>query len=466
MMTSAIMARRLGSTAGRRHAPIKGILLALIATVDGFSYVNTVARERQRKLNSNIRQSTRLYSQHATITDSIRTAFEEDQTDGILKLSDLHLETDVDTLVEATLDAIDDNRGHVASILNGFIGSCMFMEDEATAASKACELLETFEQLEEEKEIRPDTVTYSLAYNVINRDPASVDLANVALQRAQRMSKKVAGTKRRKALAASRRKKVSESCKSVESDLKELLGGDFEVLHESVDAFVINKPSGISCFHKKKTTAGKVKKGKASHKSSDVSLEDALSLCGVPLSTLNPDALGLVHRLDRGTSGCMVLAKTDQAHASLVSEFFLRKCEKQYTTIVAPAPLFSTPDSGSIDMPVNGRPAKSEYHIVKRYDSTAALVNFKTHTGRKHQVRVHAATSDLASPVLNDHLYSREDRIPDLPDDVIESDNAKARFFLHASSLSIPRYEINCQASLPSWWKPLLQSIQNTSSED
>ncbi|KAL3945242.1 MAG: hypothetical protein SGBAC_000653 [Bacillariaceae sp.] len=458
------MTRRLGFTIGRRHAPIKGILVALMASADGFSSGNSVSRERELQCNSIIKQSTRLYSQHTTITDSIRVAFEKDQTDGILALSSLHSDADVHTLIEATLDAVDEKGGHVASILNGFIGACMLMEDEPAAASRACELLEAFEELEEEKKIRPDIVTYSLAYNAIGRDPNSVDLAGVALERAQKMSKKVAGSKRRKTLAASRRKKVSESCISVETELKDLLGEDFKVLHESDNAFVINKPSGISCFHKKKTTAGKVKKGKkSSHKQSDISLEDALSQCGVPLSTLNPEGLGLVHRLDRGTSGCMVLAKTDKAHAKLLSEFFLRKCEKQYTTIVAPAPLSSIPDSGSIDVPVDGRPARSEYHIMKRYGTTAALVNFRTFTGRKHQVRVHASSSDLASPVLNDSQYSRKDR---LPDDIFTSDDSKARFFLHASTLSIPRYEISCQAPLPGWWKPVLESIQNVSSDD
>jgi 23S rRNA-/tRNA-specific pseudouridylate synthase len=225
-------------------------------------------------------------------------------------------------------------------------------------------------------------------------------------------------------------------------------------LHETDDFVVINKPSGVPCFHKKKTTAGKIKKGKGKQKymASDVSLEDALLNCNIPLSTLNPEAMGLVHRLDRGSSGCMVLAKTNEMHANLVAEFFLRRTQKRYLALVAPAPDSSLSDEGLIDLPVDGRPAKSKYRVVERYGAgVAALLEFDIYTGRKHQVRVHAAEG-LSSPVLMDNGYSsgRQDST-DL-ENLVKFNEGKQHFFLHSSSLVIPEHGIDVKAPLPSCW--------------
>jgi 23S rRNA pseudouridine1911/1915/1917 synthase len=404
----------------------------------------------------------KLESQQSSITENIRRAFEEEQTDGILKLSQQDFAPDVDDLVSATLEAVEEKNGHVASILNGFIGACSLMEDKTEATSRVCELLEAYEELEEEKGITPDIVSYSLAFNALSLDPTATDLAETALERALKMSKKTSGSKRRKALAASRRKKTSSSFSSVESELQELLGDDFRVLYETDDFFVISKPSGVSCFHKKTTTAGKVKRGKGNkpRTTSDVSLEDALLTFNVPLSTLNPEGLGLVHRLDRGSSGCMVLAKTEEMHAKLLSEFFLRRSEKTYVTIVSPAPEQSLPYEGHIDLPVDRRPAKSKYTILERYGTAAAMLQFDIYTGRKHQVRVHAAEG-LSSSVLLDGQYASKDSNPLLPDGLLNENDSKSKFFLHASSLSIPEYGIDSEAPIPSWWDPVIQSLKH-----
>jgi len=66
----------------------------------------------------------------------------------------------------------------------------------------------------------------------------------------------------------------------------------------------------------------------------DISLVDALLDIPISLSTLNPIAQGMVHRLDWGTSGTIVLAKTDEAHLRLVASFFLRRVEKKYLALV------------------------------------------------------------------------------------------------------------------------------------
>jgi 23S rRNA-/tRNA-specific pseudouridylate synthase len=440
------------------------ILFAIMTAADAFS-LSPMFLQRNGIHNScsnpRLQKRSLVLSYQVSLAEDIRRAFEEEQTDGILKLSK-DIGPNVDELIPATMEAAAENRGQVASILNSFIGACSLMEDKSVATSRVCDLLEAYEELEEDNGIHLDIVTYALAYNALSLDPDANGLAELVLERAKKMSKKMAGSKRRKALAASRRKKQSTSCTSVETELKGLLGEDFKVLYETDSFFVINKPSGVSCFHKKTTTAGKIKKGKvkkSSGFSADISLEDALLACNVPLSTLNPEGLGLVHRIDRGSSGCMVLAKNEQTHANLLSEFFLRKSGKKYLTIVAPAPDTSVPDEGHIDISVDSRPAKSKYQILERYGSIAAFLQFDIYTGRKHQVRLHAIHG-LKTPVLFDSLYASKEEKPELPEALSILENDRSQFFLHASRLSIPEYGIEVEAPIPSWWEPVIKLLK------
>jgi 23S rRNA-/tRNA-specific pseudouridylate synthase len=386
-------------------------------------------------------------------------------------------------LIPSVLDAVGDtdkNKGAVASIMNALIGACCYHatnntlhadddeDDELKAllSDRMDSLLLSYGNLDESKGISPDIVSYSLAYTALRTDPNKKSLADTILNMAIKRAKKIAGGKRRKILASSRRKAVSSFTES-EPELKELLGSDFEVLMETDDFAVINKPSGVPCFHLKTTTAGKIKKKKKKGKDkddthppskpSDISLEDALVDCNVPLSTLNPDAVGLVHRIDRGSSGCMVIAKSDEMHARLLSEFFLRRTTKKYLTLVQQSSTSSiAEDEGWIDQPVDNRPAKSKYRVIERYPSenNIALLEFEIFTGRKHQIRVHASEA-LSSPVLNDVLYSKG-----RDEDKVSSSKNSDQFFLHASNLSIPRLGIDVVSPIPSWWNITIAELQ------
>ena len=215
---------------------------------------------------------------------------------------------------------------------------------------------------------------------------------------------------------------------------------------------IVNKPSGMVCAHRSKTTSGKLSSSRRKHQregtysqASDVSLEAALMDSGIPLSTINVDGRGLVHRIDRGTSGCIVLAKTDQRHAQLVSDFFLRNVKKDYNAMVS-LPENDMPDEGSIDIPVQGRPALSHYTVEERLNSSKALLRVQTLTGRKHQVRVHCAVG-LKAPIVGDNKYS-----PDKCRVKIETNGEKERFCLHASSLHVPGIP-EVKAPIPIWWE-------------
>lgn len=145
---------------------------------------------------------------------------------------------------------------------------------------------------------------------------------------------------------------------------------------------------------------------------------------------------GIVHRLDKDTSGVLIVAKNEHTHAFLVEQFSSRKVKKEYLAIVKGTP---RPPSGTIDRPVvrdphnrlrftagkdhQGKPAVTEYTTLRVF-GRYALVRFSPKTGRTHQLRVHAAF--LGTPILGDPIYARRDK--DVPE---------ASLMLHALSLEI-----------------------------
>jgi 23S rRNA pseudouridine1911/1915/1917 synthase len=123
---------------------------------------------------------------------------------------------------------------------------------------------------------------------------------------------------------------------------------------------------------------------------------------------------GIVHRLDRGTSGLLVVAKDDETHRALVRQFAGRTVEKEYLAIVHGQP---EAKAGIIALPIGrdpvhrqkmsvraprGRAARSDYAVVEALDG-AALVRVRIHTGRTHQIRVHMTA--LGHPVAGDPTY-------------------------------------------------------------
>lgn len=405
-----------------------------------------------------------------TLTEQIRQAYEEGETDAILKLAktvSLDSQDPID-LISASAEAVNYNKGQVAGIVNSWIGACCEMEDPVEGAATSLKLLEAYETLADDLAIYPDLVTFSLAYTALSgtNQEGYQRVADSVLERASKLSKKKGGSKRRKALAAARRKGPAVLCKAVQDELQELFGPDFQVLEETNDLLVLSKPSGVVLYHKHTTTAGKRKKGgktKGRNKekvSSDVSLEDALLSQNVQLSTLNSEGRGFVHRIDRGTSGCIVLAKTDEMHAKLLTQFFLRRVKKSYTAIVSPAGDDLAPE-GSITVPVDGRPAKSVCSVMERFGNFAARLKVETFTGRKHQVRVHCARG-LERPILLDPLYGNENDTDSRLSEAVSNltNGNQQKFFLHASTLVIPECGVDVEAPLPLWWKDAISEFK------
>ena len=147
---------------------------------------------------------------------------------------------------------------------------------------------------------------------------------------------------------------------------------------------------------------------------------------------------GIVHRLDLDTSGVMVVAKTEAAHARIADAFEKRRVEKEYRALVHGAP---DRDEQRIDLPLGrdrdnavrhavrfdgGRPATTDVKTLERFKDAAAHVACHPLTGRTHQIRVHMAAT--GHPILGDTLYERGRR-PPVP---------VTRLMLHASRLVFP----------------------------
>lgn len=146
----------------------------------------------------------------------------------------------------------------------------------------------------------------------------------------------------------------------------------------------------------------------------DATLVDALTAMGVPLApTGDPARPGIVHRLDRGTSGLLVVAKTAEAYAGLVAALQARAVWRAYSAITDGVP---DPASATIDAPIGrsarhrtrfavdegGRGAVTHYDVVEAH-GRGAVLDVRLETGRTHQVRVHLAA--IGHPVAGDLTY-------------------------------------------------------------
>ena len=192
-----------------------------------------------------------------------------------------------------------------------------------------------------------------------------------------------------------------------------------EVLYEDADVIAINKPAGMV-----------VHAGAGRHSGTLVNavLHRFGKLSGVG-GDLRP---GIVHRLDRFTSGVILVARTDAAHRNLAGQFAARQVEKTYVALVHGS---VKSDQGRINKPIardsgvrvrmtarltQGRSAITSYQVLKRFEQFT-LLEVKIGTGRTHQIRVHLAS--VRHPVVGDKLYGAPA-------------SALGRYFLHARQIT------------------------------
>jgi 23S rRNA pseudouridine1911/1915/1917 synthase len=225
-----------------------------------------------------------------------------------------------------------------------------------------------------------------------------------------------------------------------------------DIIHEDDQVIVINKPAGMVVHPGAGNSSG--------------TIVNALLAHYPPIRQVGePDRPGVVHRLDKDTSGVLIFAKTNEAYRWLVNQFKSRDIHKTYLALVDGHP--PTP-TGRIEAPIErdlvhrtrmaaglrgqGKPAVSEYFERQRFENHT-LLEVHPITGRTHQIRVHL--SYIGVPVAGDTLYGRRHSS-------IEID----RFFLHAMSIAIrlpgDRAEKMFEAPLPEDLQVVLKNLKNT----
>jgi 23S rRNA pseudouridine1911/1915/1917 synthase len=176
--------------------------------------------------------------------------------------------------------------------------------------------------------------------------------------------------------------------------------GDLRIVYEDEALLVVAKPAGVIVHPGAGTGRGTLAAALLEHCGS-------LSQIG---GVLRP---GIVHRLDKGTSGLMVVAKNDQAHRALSGQFKARAVKKVYTAICIGRP---RPARGSVRLPLGrdprrrqrmavvqgGRTAHTDYEVIEALGA-ASVLRLTLHTGRTHQIRVHLAS--LNCPLVGDSTY-------------------------------------------------------------
>ena len=221
-----------------------------------------------------------------------------------------------------------------------------------------------------------------------------------------------------------------------------------DILFENADVLVLNKAAGMVVH----PGAG----------NSSRTLVNALLAYYPPIRSVGEvDRPGVVHRLDKETSGVLIFAKTDKAYKWLVKQFKSRDMQKTYLALVDGAP--PTP-TGRIEAPIErdhnirtkmavglwgqGKPAVSEYYTMERFKNQTYL---EVHliTGRTHQIRVHL--SYIGVPVVGDTLYGHRNQSIEM-----------SGFFLHAKSLSIKLFGERAPRSFEA---PLPAELENILSE-
>ena len=174
-----------------------------------------------------------------------------------------------------------------------------------------------------------------------------------------------------------------------------------DIVYEDKDLAVINKQQGLTVHPANGINTDTLVNALLYH------IKDLSGINGV----LRP---GIVHRLDKGTSGLLVIAKNDSAHVELQRQIQCKQCRRIYVALLEGV---VKQDSGVIDSPIGrslsdrkkmdvvagGRNAETHYEVIERFPNYT-LVRFELKTGRTHQIRVHAARC-LLHPVVGDKTY-------------------------------------------------------------
>lgn len=219
-----------------------------------------------------------------------------------------------------------------------------------------------------------------------------------------------------------------------------------DIVYEDADIIVVNKPKGLVVH--------------PANGNPDGTLVNAImNICKDSLSGIGGEKRpGIVHRLDKDTSGLLIIAKNDKAHILMSEQIKNREVNKHYIALVRG---IIKENEATINMPIarskkdrkkmavdkDGKEAITHFKVLKRYDNYT-LIDLKIDTGRTHQIRVHMA--EIGHPVVGDEVYS----------------NGKNEFnvrgqMLHAKSLDfkhpITKKEMHLEAEIPQYFVDIIK---------
>ncbi len=242
--------------------------------------------------------------------------------------------------------------------------------------------------------------------------------------------------------------KISVTIKAPEKISTEEEDVPFDIIYEDDDVVVVNKPQGLVVHPCTSTKSGTLVNGL---------LHRVKNLSGIN-GVLRP---GIVHRLDKDTSGLLVVAKNDKAHIALQEQIKNKTCKRIYLAVLTGN---LKEDSGEIVTKIArdkkdrkkmavadvGREAITNYRVLERFKD-ACLVEFLLKTGRTHQIRVHAKY--LNHPIVGDKVYGKE----------VKGLNGQ---LLHAYKLSFIHpttgKEVSFTAPLPDYFENYLQKLRKS----
>ena len=311
--------------------------------------------------------------------------------------------------------------------------------------------------------VAPDVVSYSLAVAACVHAGGDADDLIAAARRTAGADRRLNAKKPKRA-----KKRKGKSPERVDADE----GENVRTLWEDEHLAVVSKPAGM-LTHPNEASGGATR-------TLVEALLDAFGDEG--LSAINgADARGIVHRLDKPTSGAMLVAKTDLAHAMCVAAWYQRKVTKTYLALVEGVPgrrrgRRRGDDGDAIEgtcvAPADGRPARSDWRVVETFgeedgddaEQLCSLVEVKPRTGRRHQIRQHMGMA-LDAPLVGDPLYRRGKR-PNTPAAAAPFLVGKpgSVLFLHSAALAL-RHPVTGEAlsfsdPLPTAFEGLVSALR------
>lgn len=277
------------------------------------------------------------------------------------------------------------------------------------------------------------------------------DISRVAVQRLIENEKILVNNKKTK---ASYKVQINDEIKVEEEQVKEIdikpQDIPVEIIYEDTDIIVVNKPKGMVVH--------------PANGNPDGTLVNAImAICKDSLSGIGGEIRpGIVHRLDKDTSGILIIAKNDKSHINLSDQIKNHEVEKTYIALVKG---IVKENEATINMPIGrsnkdrkkmavtnkGKEAITHFKVIQRYDKYT-LLEVKIETGRTHQIRVHL--SQIGYPTVGDTTYSNGKNEWDIQGQCL---HAKSLKFKHPTT----NKEMFLEAELPEYFKQLLNELEN-----